>query len=209
MAEPLGRPDVIPYIAAWSTEHFVHPDVVLRPGVGIAYRDENPYDRDPEGVLWARMTLGRGRGRPEFGRIHSGRQRRAMRRLLCQICGGPADRDRNGVLWLLKDDRDDWPDWPEGLAATHPPVSRPCARVAVRLCPHLRGGATLVRVKDHRECGVYGTLYRPGPPRPRPVLDVVVASHERRARLVLAAQMLRVLRDRTLVDLDDTLESAS
>ncbi|MYZ40125.1 MULTISPECIES: hypothetical protein [unclassified Streptomyces] len=42
-----------------------------------------------------------GRGRPEYGSVHSLRQRLAMGGLLCQICGKPADRNRDRVLWLL------------------------------------------------------------------------------------------------------------
>ncbi len=90
MAEVLGRPAVVPFITAWSAERSVRPEVIALPGAGLAYRDEVPYDRDSDGNLWTRMTLRRGCGRPEFGRVHPGRQRRAMRRLLCQVCGGPA-----------------------------------------------------------------------------------------------------------------------
>ena len=201
MAQVLGRPDIVPYIAAWSAERFTRPQIIALPGMGIAYRDELPHDRDSDGVLWARMTLQRGCGKPEFGRVHSGRQRRAMRRLLCQICGDPADRTEEGVLWLLKDARSDWPGWPEGLAATHPPVCLPCARASARLCPHLRGGAIAVRVKDFDVRGVYGSLYQPGSLPLRPTTDAVAASHDDLARWILATQMVRVLRDCSFVDL--------
>jgi hypothetical protein len=49
-------------------------------------------------VLWQRTALGWQGGRPEFGRVHPLRQRRAMLRLLFQVCGGPADQMDNGVL---------------------------------------------------------------------------------------------------------------
>jgi len=202
MAESLRRPDVVPYIVAWSAERSIRPQVVTLPGRGIGYLDEVPHDRDSDGVLWTRMTLQQGRGRPEFGRVHPGRQRRVMRRLLCQICAQPADRTEDGVLWLLKDARDDWPGWPEGLAATHPPVCLPCARASVRLCPHLRGGFVAVRVKDFQVHGVYGSLYQPGSSPLRPTADAIAAAHEARARWILATQMIRVLRGCVSVDLD-------
>ncbi|MDH6112795.1 hypothetical protein P3T36_002513 [Kitasatospora sp. MAP12-15] len=206
MTQMPGRPDVVPYIAAWSAERFARPAVVAAPGVGIAYRGEIPHDRDVDGVLWARMTLQRGSGRPEFGRVHPARQRRAMRRLLCQVCGGPADRTGEGVLWLLKDDRDDWPGWPEGMAVTHPPVCLGCARAAAQLCPHLATGFVAVRVADSGSCGVYGTLYQPGALGPQSVGEIITASDDPRARWVLAAQMVRVLRGCTFVELGTKAE---
>ena len=168
MAQMPGRPDVVPYITAWSAEHLARPVVVAVPGVGLGLQGEIPHDRDADGVLWARMTLQRGCGRPEFGRVHPARQRRAMRRLLCQVCGESADRTGEGVLWLLKEDRGDWPGWPEGMAATHPPVCLGRARAAGRRCPHLATGFVAVRVADSERCGVYGTLYQPGELGPTP-----------------------------------------
>ncbi|QMU72550.1 hypothetical protein [Streptacidiphilus sp. P02-A3a] len=202
MAEVTGRPGVVPYITAWSAERSVRPEVVGLPGVGLAYRDELPYDRDSNGNLWTRMAFQCGCGRPEFGRVHPGRQRRAMRGLLCQVCGGPADRTAAGVLWLLKDDRGDWPGWPEGLAATHPPACVPCARAADRLCPHLRGGSVAVRVRDFRVRGVYGALYQGAGPSLRSTGSAIAAADDRLARWILAAQMVRVLSDCSFATLD-------
>lgn len=45
-----------------------------------------------------------------------------MQRLLCNVCAQPADRSDDGVLWLLRDFRDDWPNWPQGMGAVEPPV---------------------------------------------------------------------------------------
>nr|CEL15905.1 conserved hypothetical protein [Kibdelosporangium sp. MJ126-NF4]CTQ93830.1 conserved hypothetical protein [Kibdelosporangium sp. MJ126-NF4] len=61
-----------------------------------------------------------------------------MRRLLCQVCGGPADRTADGVLWLLKDHRGDWVDWPDSMAVSEPPVCVPCVRMSARRYPALR-----------------------------------------------------------------------
>ncbi|MGF1429110.1 hypothetical protein [Kitasatospora sp. LaBMicrA B282] len=197
MVDVAGQPNFVPYITAWSSERYVHPAVVAHPRGGIAFPDESLYDRDGDGVLWARMNSAPNIGRPDFGRVHPGRQRRAMRGLLCQVCGGPAGRTDGGVLWLLKDDRGDWPGWPEGMAATHPPVCAPCAARAARLCPHLRGAAVAVRVGDCRTRGVYGSLHRPG----GFAAELTVAADDPRARWVLAAQMVRVLRECSVLDL--------
>jgi hypothetical protein len=147
-----------PYITSWSTEQDPPHTLVEHRGLGIAYLDETVIDRDDKGVLWYRTPSRPRQGRPEFGRVHPLRQRRAMRRLLCQVCGGPADHTSDGVLWLLKDHREDWPGWPENMAVTEPPVCAPCVRVASRLCPALRKGAVTVRVRHCPEFGARFTV---------------------------------------------------
>jgi len=153
---------VAPYVTSWSEESVWDVPVVLGEQ-GIAYADEHVMDRDQDGVLWARCPVRRGWGRPVFGEVHPLRQRRAMRRLLCQVCAGPADRTKDGVLWLLVDWRHDWPDWPNRMGVIEPPICVPCARLSVRVCPTLRRrGAVAVRARradrgfDHahpvREC---------------------------------------------------------
>ncbi|MFJ6212108.1 hypothetical protein ACIQGZ_02025 [Streptomyces sp. NPDC092296] len=165
----LKRPDAVPYIATWSDEQCAGQVVVEdRRSGGIAYLDERPGDRDEWGVLWRRVESRPGGGRPEFAQVHARRQRYVMRHLRCQVCGRPADVNEQGVLWLLKDDRGAWPRRPERMAATHPPVCLPCARVAAELCPHLSGRHIAVRVRRPEVVGVYGALYAPGGGRGRP-----------------------------------------
>lgn len=150
----------VPYITAWDSEQAIHPRVVTR-GAGIGYTDETAYDRDADRILWSRVSSSPGKGRPEFGRVHSLRQRRAMRKLLCQVCGRPADRDESGVLWLLGEDADD-------LTTTHPPLCMLCAAQSARICPYLRTRYTAVRAQDCTPIGVQGVIYRSGPPFPAP-----------------------------------------
>src|SRR5690349_16017407 len=100
----IPMPTIVPYTTRWSAERKLQTPVIARPGgTGIAFADEILSDRDRHGALWQRMPSRPGHGRPEFGKVHSGRQRRAMRNLLCQVCAGPADRDDRGTLWLLPD----------------------------------------------------------------------------------------------------------
>jgi hypothetical protein len=77
---------VAPYITAWSAEQDLPCTLVERPGCGVAYADELLVDRDSCGVLWRRSSVRRQVGRPDFGRVHPLRQRRAMLRVLCQVC---------------------------------------------------------------------------------------------------------------------------
>jgi hypothetical protein len=88
-----------------------------------------------------------------------------MTELRCQICGGAADRTSEGVLWLV--DADPWDLAPEGETTAHPPVCRPCARLSVRACPHLRTRQVALRVRTFRPAGVRGALYAPAPGGPR------------------------------------------
>jgi hypothetical protein len=198
----LGR-GVVPYITSWTGERPTHrSQVVARRGVGIGYADEGLYDRDEHGVLWERTVINPGKGQPEFGLVHAARQRWVMRKLLCQVCAGPADRTEQGVLWLLGDDLDKWPNWPENMGATHPPVCLPCARKSFLLCPYLRDNYVAVRVKEPKVSGVYGVLYRRGPVAPVPMSEATMEYGDPRICWMLAAQLVTGLYSCTFVDVE-------
>jgi hypothetical protein len=189
-----GHP--VPYIAAWTAEIVPLPRVTAAAdGLGLL-----GHVRDRDGVLWRPFALRQGMGRPEFGTVHGPRQRRCMRRMLCQVCGGPADRNEQGWLWLLEDHRGE-PGWPEGEMTTHPPVCRPCAALATRLCPHLETGVVAVRVAQPVVDAVYGQFYKPG----RPFFPVagergVTFVSDPAVRWMLGGQLAASLIDVTLVD---------
>jgi hypothetical protein len=193
---------LVPYITAWSEEQALPTTIVEVPNRGIVYVDEAFGDRDQHGVLWPRMPSRPGHGRPEFGRVHSLRQRRAMRQLLCQVCGTPADHNDQGVLWLLLDHHGDWPNWPEHMACTHPPVCARCARIAARACPALRKAPLAVRVRHCPIVGVLGAEYPPGQPLPTVARQAIVAFDNPAIRWTQAEQLIRQLNDCTIVDLD-------
>lgn len=188
---------VVPYVAAWSEEQDA-PFVLVERYGGITYQDETAADRDNRGVLWFRTPFRRGHGRPEFGRVHPLRQRRAMLRLLCQVCAGPADQTDDGVLWLLQDHREDWPSWPDGMAVTEPPICLSCLRTSVSVCPALRGGAVAIRARRFSEAGVHGIQYRSGL-QPVAVAAVTVAFDEPAIAWVRAVSLVRELGDCTVV----------
>ena len=191
----------VPYITTWSAERPLPATVIERAWSGIGYADETVNDRDQNGVLWQRMPFCPGRGRPEFGRVHPLRQRRAMLKLLCGICGGPPDRTEQGVLWLIADYRDDWPGWPDGMAATEPPVCLSCARLSVRVCPALRTGHVTVRVGHSAVAGVYGARFRVAQPLPVATQEAVVAFDDPAIRWTQATQLVRELSECTIVSL--------
>lgn len=201
-----GHP--VPYIAAWSSEHLPLPTVVTAAD-GIAFGDglgPNGYahGRDTAGVLWTRWVLRQGVGKPEFKVVHGPRQRRAMRRLLCQVCGGPSDVNELGRLWLLEDHRD-VEGWPEEEITTHPPVCLTCVPPAAGLCTHLRDNVVAVRAgRVDIDC-VYGDVYARGE-GPFPVLaekKTVVPLDDWRVRWTVGGQLAVTLMDCTVVDLDE------
>ncbi|GAA3883310.1 hypothetical protein GCM10022243_55010 [Saccharothrix violaceirubra] len=188
----------VPYITAWSAEQTEPHDLVALPGnTGIGYRDERAQDRDRDGVLWRRVPLARNQGKPLFGVVHSPRQRRAMRKLLCQVCAHPADTDPDGTLFALPDNRTDWADWPEGMACTEPPVCADCLTLSTRLCPALRRGHAVVRVRNAPIVGVHGALHVASPNGVRGWKPTIATFDDPALSWVLASHLVRELRDVT------------
>lgn len=198
-----------PYITMWSEEQEPPRPVIERRGRGVGYLDETWFDRDDHGVLWDHAPHRPGHGQPMFAVVHPLRQRRAMHRLLCNVCGGPADQTDDGTLWLVRDYRDDWPNWPNGMGAIEPPVCAPCARVATRLCPSLRKGAVTFRARHAPIVGVCGMLYRGDGYRLVAVGPETVTYDDPRARWVHARHLVRKLLDCTLVSLEDACPSST
>lgn len=193
-SQPGGMNAVVPYVATWSAEERTDPPVVERPsGLGIAYADETPADRDSRGVLWDRFTLRPGQGRPRYAQIHPARQRRAMRKLICQVCGAPADTTDDGVLWLFPAEPDPRPEWPNGATATEPPICLPCLHLSLRVCPALRKGHLAVRAGKFPLHGISGTRYRTARPTPVPLVETTVAFHDPVIHWTLAAKLAREL----------------
>jgi hypothetical protein len=198
------QPTVVPFIAAWSGERgILEPRVVARITGGIGYVGEVPEDRD-NGVLWRRFIDRQGHGRPLYAEVHPGRQRLAMRHELCQVCGEPADRSDDGVLWLLEARRHDWKGWPNGMTTSHPPICVPCVPIARAQCRHLWSGAVVVRAGRSEVCGVYGQVYKPGPFGPQRVLDdTVLFEVGPEIAWTIGAQLVRVLYDCSFVTRDE------
>ncbi|MGW1675564.1 hypothetical protein [Streptomyces sp. NPDC002324] len=211
-----GHP--VPYIAAWSDERLPQPRIVAavrRSGLadGIAFEDSLNVNgfaagRDTTGVLWKRWALCQGHGVPEFSVVHVHRGKRAMRNLLCQVCGGPSDVNQPGRLFLLEDERH-VKGWPEGQVTVHPPLCLACAPVAARLCPHLEGNVVAVRADRINVNCVYGDVYaNSGGPLPiRVATKQIVPLDDARLRWTLATQLAATLYDVTVGDLPELVEA--
>lgn len=201
-----ARPFPVPYITQWSRERVSTFDMVVRRG-RLAFADERPYDRDSNGVLWTRAPSQPGKGKPEFGKVHALRQRNAMDRLLCQVCGQAADRNQDGILWLLGEAPDDSDG--EGVLTAHPPLCLPCLDVSVKACPHLRRQYVALRVRRLEQAGVRGALYRPSCFKPVAVEAAGVAFDDPRINWVRAAQLLMRLTDFQVINLPEQSEASS
>ncbi|MEU9480736.1 hypothetical protein [Streptomyces sp. NPDC048191] len=104
------------------------------------------------------------------------------------------------MLWLLPLPDDDMPGngW-EGLRTAVPPVCTVDADRAPKLCPRLRDGHVLLRVKEAELIGVRGTLHpRPGEPG-LPTEDALVLFDSPDLPFVVARQVVRELRRCTVV----------
>lgn len=193
-----GAKGPVALIALWSGEQLPPTQVVSRSG-GLGYADENPNDRDERGVLWSRELYCPGVGEPLYDKVHTLRQRVAMRVLLCQVCGGPADHDARGTLWLLRDERGEGLDWPENYQSAQPPLCLRCARVSVRFCPWLK---SYVAVRAHsRLFGVSGLIYQPTNLFPKVAGHGTFGYHHPLRKWVQASQLIRTLHDCTIVEL--------
>jgi hypothetical protein len=201
----LGGGAVVPYVASWTGETSTFPTMTNRTGGGIAYGDETLVDRDEWDVLWVRTASRIGVGRPLYKSLHPLRQRRAMLRLLCQVCAQPAGRTEQGNLWLLPAQGGVSVERLEDAPVTMPPVCVACARLSVLMCPALRSAYVAVRAHS-RVCGVSGVRFELGLRGPQPIAhddpDRVFDYRDPIILWVLATQRVRSLHECVAVDLD-------
>ncbi|MGC5004832.1 hypothetical protein [Streptomyces sp. DT203] len=210
---------LVPYITARQGEE-PESSLALRAsfdGAGrsaLGYWDESQEDRDPLGVLWGRCSQSIGRdglpsGQPQWRLIHPSRQRETMTKLHCQICAGPT-RTAAGFPFLAPAANGVPPSGPALLTA-QPPVCLAHMRAAVEQCPHLQKGYTALMVPRAPLYGVIGTPYEWTPRGIKALAgdDVPVPYRDPALKWFLASQLVRTLRDFSVVDLDDltTLDS--
>lgn len=159
-------PLLTPYVVGRSTdkgvpESMLDIDVLANGQPRLTYKDVRPEDRDKHGNLWVRTEGDPDAGRPVFDSLRSERQRHCMENMLCQVCAEPADRNKQGWLFMDWRHEDSPPTWPEKALTAMPPLCMEHARVSERQCPFLRKGEHLVmRVRKPHLYGVAGTIYR-------------------------------------------------
>ncbi|MCZ0210933.1 hypothetical protein OZK63_36740 [Streptomyces sp. UMAF16] len=195
----------VPFITAWSKEEIPVQELVkVHRSSGttvLGLRGETDLERQ-FGVSWMRMPATRG-GRPQHGRVHAPRQRQAMSRLLCQLCGGPTVGTRKDEWTLFLAASADGHPLLSGERTESPPVHAACARLAVEHCPPLRNhGWTAALVRRTPVWGVAGHVYDPltlrrlpGAPQHRDSMHRIPFTDSRRIRWTLAARLVITLGD--------------
>ncbi|WP_154814575.1 hypothetical protein [Actinophytocola xinjiangensis] len=114
----------------------------------------------------------------------------------------------DGVLWLLKDQRTDWPDWPKGMGVTEPPVCLSCVPVAARQCPALRKGAAAIRARSFPVSGVRAMIYRSGPDGLNPIGEKNIPYGNSALRWARAMNLIRKLNECTVVSLEELCQKS-
>ncbi|MCS0602673.1 hypothetical protein NX794_15850 [Streptomyces sp. LP11] len=204
----------VPYITAWSGEQGPGQPIKRirgRGGTGLGFQDEHHFDRQ-YGVLWARKPVTRG-GRPVFDEVHPLRQRQAMSRLLCQVCGGPTGsrRDERSLFMVAS------PSGrliEEGQVVVAPPVHRVCAEEAREHCPSLRKGWTAALVGYAPVWGVSGQIFDPDTldllPGDKNGMNKVPFTASTLLRWTLAAALMVALKDvLPVADLAEAIEGGA
>jgi hypothetical protein len=161
-----GKP--VPWVTRWTeempdpSETVMHVEQAPEPGaVMLAYNtDYAAEEREANGILWQREGINRG-GEPQFSQLSTYRQRAAMRKRLCQVCGQKIQTDV--ITWLMAPGQLDVTQ--EGYAVTtNPPTCDDCVAIALEKCPHLlKAGHYVVKVLEYELWGVQGegVLYDP------------------------------------------------
>lgn len=154
---PQWNGHAVPWIARWTGEIADQSIKVSRSRdipLMVGYEDGNE-NREASGILWMREGIGR-RGEPEFGQVSAYRQRLAMTRRRCQVCGEKIQDEvirwlvPNRLLHVL----------PDGRAITiSAPTCSECIPLAMELCPFLKTAeVTTLRVLDYEVWGVMGDV---------------------------------------------------
>jgi hypothetical protein len=201
----------VPWIAPWSDEYGARSRIIARQGPAgpcVGYADEVPHADRHTGVLWQRAGVRPGGGKPDFAGVHVLRQRKAMTRLLCQVCGtSTMGRPDGRTLFVVRSTSGE--PMHEGERTTAPPIHETCARQAIQDCPHLRGTWTAALVTVTWAWGVAGIMYDrdtlkplPGPEEDGGGLEHVAYDDSERIRWIIAARDVVSLRGIEPVDID-------
>lgn len=168
MKSDTERTDVrIPWVAAWSgavpSKEESAVQVSRNPQTGELWvfqgGPDSPQEREANGILWAREGLAR-TGEPlDFDSIY--RQRAAMRRKMCRICGRVISQPV--IHWLLAEGQLEFDNNGDALTVT-PPTCDDCMDIASDLYPQLKDACMTVKVLSYELWGVWGdaALEAPG-----------------------------------------------
>jgi len=150
----------VPWVTRWTGEIPADRKIELYRvpgGLRVSYPEATTEYRDRYGVLWQQEGIRRG-GEPQFAQVSSHRQRAAMTKGLCQVCGDRiADKP---IRWLMDPGQLRHTDNDETLTVS-PPTCSACVEIALKACPHLRThDQVIVMVLEYEIWGVWGDMVR-------------------------------------------------
>ncbi|WP_328913246.1 MULTISPECIES: hypothetical protein [unclassified Streptomyces] len=218
----------VPFITLRENEHDVSDhSLALRPfrnGLGLCYADEHDDDRDPSGILYARVTQTRNptnwpTGKPHWKQVHPSRQRECATHMLCHVCKNQPSHNEHGTLFIDVPSTQGHPEASqlEGLRTFQPPVCLRHAKTAIDLCPHLKRNAFVaMRVAAPRVVGMLGTPYTISgftitparTPGGTAMKQAIIPFNHPQRHYFLGAQYAIELNQVTVVDLEDELATA-
>ncbi|WP_328914763.1 MULTISPECIES: hypothetical protein [unclassified Streptomyces] len=219
----------VPFITLRENEHDVSDrSLALRPfrnGLGLCYADEHDDDRDPSGILHARVTQTRNptnwpTGKPRWKQVHPTRQRECATHMLCHVCKEQPSRNEMGILFIDVLGPKARPEAArlEGMRTFQPPVCLPHAKTAIDLCPHLqRNTFVAMRVATPRLTGMLGTPYTitgltitpAHTPTGTAMKQAIIPFNHPQRHYFLGAQYAIELNQVTVIDLEDELAKAT
>lgn len=150
----------VPWVARWTGEKTGNTfQVGYAPPTGapfILWNGTEPVI-DEHGIRWQPEAVTRA-GTPLFGELNTYRQRMAMRRARCQICGQAMPREN--MSWLMAASQ--WQPGPVDGLTTNPPTCETCIPLSLAVCPFM---SKRNRSEDHavyrltvRRWGIWGAL---------------------------------------------------
>lgn len=123
-AKPLRAGDQVPWTVAWTAEAgFTLRRSAVFPGYVELVQEEKP-----------------GHGHPTFASLHVSRHRRAMREMLCHVCGVPTAAGDRYIFPSASGREVKMTDGAMGYGSNIPPLHLGCAERSRRQCPQLRAG---------------------------------------------------------------------
>ncbi|MEV6787678.1 hypothetical protein [Streptomyces sp. NPDC051098] len=205
---------LVPYITAREGEEgelqsALRASFTERGRSRLGYWNETPQDRGTRGELWGRCSqnIGPDRmplGRPKWRMVHPSRQRETMMKLRCQACVGPA---KVGDAHLFLESQQPTPN--KTILTAQPPFCVQHAAAAVAQCPHLRNGHVALLADCAPLYGVIGAPYQWSSDgiRALPADDEPLPFSSPMLPWFLASQLVRAIREYTVVDLHDLADA--
>lgn len=176
----------------------------------LGYWDQTADDSGPGGELWGRCAQrigsdGMPTGRPLWSMVHPARQRECMLKFRCQLCVA-STKTAEGWLFIESTAGAPSPACKPVLTA-QPPVCLAHALAATQQCAHLSSfGYRALLVRKAPIFGVIGTPYQWGASgwTALPTDDTPVPYSDKAGlRVLLASQLVRELREYSVVDLTE------